>query len=637
LTDKTYLILKKIAWILFFVMFIVSAVYLVMVVTNNSMTKTLPFKHIDGMVTETKDDALHDIFLNKIITKIDTFDLTKPKVEPEETEDDGGPEIEFLQAGDSAGLRIDLDENYVLTEKDSVEIVFKDTLSGVVKSRFVKTSVSINKWGFAKIIGVLGLFVFTFFNSYLLLKYSSAKENILIVFFVIFLMTPSPDLVLGRQLQYVWEVLLSPFWGVLFYIFMVIKAKAEKKLKRLIVITSIINITAYIVSIILKQGFDFIHLWSAFWMFKGFLLLRSEYKKTHSIELKRLWGAFGGIGVSLISIISIFAIALVVALFAGVSSLTGLSMLLKSYSQILGVIVAIVILIPVLGIFSGFLWFLGSFTWSLLTGTAMGVRIRSTLIYTITGVFFVVVFSLVDYSLGEILQGVFGKFVGSEFMAGIPITIGMIALINPVRNRIEKLVDKKLNTSELDFLEKTESFTHNISEEGVLEGFEEYICDNLIKQLQIEKVALISFDDEMNDFKFNEIRGSDVVENSEVEDVNLYLKENKMRKNNSISNDNKQDIASFSLVIPIIYDNTHRWFLALGKKSDKTLYSKKDEQAFTKLTERIKLSLKFILAYEDIVHNKYHKTISEYEQQHKEKDILIEELRKNIEESGDRS
>ena len=637
MTDKTYLILKKIAWILFFVMFIVSAVYLVMVVTNNSMTKTLPFKHIDGMVTETKDDALHDIFLNKIITKIDTFDLTKPKVEPEETEDDGGPEIEFLQAGDSAGLRIDLDENYVLTEKDSVEIVFKDTLSGVVKSRFVKTSVSINKWGFAKIIGVLGLFVFTFFNSYLLLKYSSAKENILIVFFVIFLMTPSPDLVLGRQLQYVWEVLLSPFWGVLFYIFMVIKAKAEKKLKRLIVITSIINITAYIVSIILKQGFDFIHLWSAFWMFKGFLLLRSEYKKTHSIELKRLWGAFGGIGVSLISIISIFAIALVVALFAGVSSLTGLSMLLKSYSQILGVIVAIVILIPVLGIFSGFLWFLGSFTWSLLTGTAMGVRIRSTLIYTITGVFFVVVFSLVDYSLGEILQGVFGKFVGSEFMAGIPITIGMIALINPVRNRIEKLVDKKLNTSELDFLEKTESFTHNISEEGVLEGFEEYICDNLIKQLQIEKVALISFDDEMNDFKFNEIRGSDVVENSKVEDVNLYLKENKMRKNNNVSNDNKQDIAGFSLVIPIIYDNTHRWFLALGKKSDKTLYSKKDEQAFTKLTERIKLSLKFILAYEDIVHNKYHKTISEYEQQHKEKDILIEELRKNIEESGDRS
>ena len=140
----------------------------------------------------------------------------------------------------------------------------------------------------------------------------------------------------------------------------------------------------------------------------------------------------------------------------------------------------------------------------------------------------------------------------------------------------------------------------------------------------------LEFDEDLGFFKFNEIRGSDVVENSKVEDVNLYLQENKLRKNSNSLNENKQEIASFCLVIPIIYDNTHRWFLALGKKSDESIYNKKDEKALVQLAERIKLSLKFILAYEEIVHNKYHKTIAQYEQQHKEKDELIEELRKNL-------
>ncbi len=260
----------------------------------------------------------------------------------------------------------------------------------------------------------------------------------------------------------------------------------------------------------------------------------------------------------------------------------------------------------------------------------MGVKIRSTLIYTITGVFFVIIFGLVDYSLGEILQGLFGKFVGSEFIAGIPITIGMIALFNPVRNKIEKLVDSKLNTSELDFLEKTETFTHNISEEGVLEGFEEYICENLMQRLKLTKVALISYDKNMKAYKFNEIRGSDVIENSKVDDVHLLLLENKIQKNNKALNEDPQEISSFPLIIPIIHDLDHKWFLALGKKLDKSLYSKKDEQALVQLTERIKLSLKFILAYEEIVNKKYHLTIAKHEEKIKKKDDMIQMLKKEL-------
>ncbi|MCK4979375.1 MAG: hypothetical protein KAS62_03215, partial [Candidatus Delongbacteria bacterium] len=513
-----------------------------------------------------------------------------------------------------------------------IEIVLKDTLTDVSERRFIKADSALNRMGILNIAGNFALMIFAFFNAFLLLKYSSAKENILIVFFVLFLITPSPSLILTKPLIYIWTILLSPFWGILFYHFMVLKAGAKKNIKKLYLVSTIIFTIGYVLSFLIKESFDFIHIWSAWWMLKGFLLLRMEYKKTRSIELRRLWGAFSGIGISMISIILIFVVAFIIAIFAGISSLTGLSMLIKSYSEFLGIFIAILVMIPILGVFFGFLWFLGSFTWSLLTGTAMGVRIRSTLIYTITGVFFVVVFGLVDYSLGEILQGLFGKFVGSEFIAGIPITIGMIALFNPVRNKIEKLVDGKLNTSELDFLEKTETFTHNISEEGVLEGFEQYICENLMQRLKLTKVALISYDKDLKAYKFNEIRGSDVIENSKVDDVHLYLLENKIQRNSGALNEDPQEISSFPLVIPIIHDPDHKWFLALGEKSDKSLYNKKDEQALVQLTERIKLSLKFILAYEEIVNKKYHQTIAKHEKMVKDKDEMIQMLKKELKE-----
>jgi len=632
LPDNVYKILKKCAWILFFVLLALSLANLVLEISEGAIEKTLPFKQENGVVLETTADYLLDIFENKIITKIDTFEIKPNAIETADEIESGTSNLVLFGSEAHRGIQINFDSDYEKVDVDSIEIVLKDTLTDVSERRFIKADSALNKMGILNIAGNFALMIFAFFNAFLLLKYSSAKENILIVFFVLFLITPSPSLILTKPLIYIWTILLSPFWGILFYHFMVLKAGAKKNIKKLYLVSTIIFTIGYVLSLLIKESFDFIHIWSAWWMLKGFLLLRMEYKKTRSIELRRLWGAFSGIGISMISIILIFVVAFIIAIFAGISSLTGLSMLIKSYSEILGILIAIIVLIPILGVFFGFLWFLGSFTWSLLTGTAMGVKIRSTLIYTITGVFFVVVFGLVDYSLGEILQGLFGKFVGSEFIAGIPITIGMIALFNPVRNKIEKLVDGKLNTSELDFLEKTETFTHNISEEGVLEGFEEYICENLMPRLKLTKVALISYDKDLKAYKFNEIRGSDVIENSKVDDVHLFLLENKINKNYGALNEDPQEISSFPLIIPIIHDPDHKWFLALGKKSDKSLYNKKDEQALVQLTERIKLSLKFILAYEDIVNKKYHQTIAKHEKMVKEKDEMIQMLKKELKE-----
>ena len=641
MSEERYKLLKKIGWILFFILLILNITDLSLKINSELVIKTIPFKLDNGRPQDIEDETIKDILKNKIITKLDTIDIkTKLNEQLDEREEEADEQenepsssdlnITLFQTSSSNGVHFDFEGPLRFSKNDSIEITFKDTLTNVAGSLFIKTSPTLDTLALLKLLPTLILLIFTFFNSYLLLRYSSVKENILIVYFLIFLMAPSPDLILGRHLLYFWGILLSPFWGILFYHFVVLKVAVRKKIKRLYLISLIIFGIAFAGSFILKDDLGFVHIWSAFWMFKGFLLLRKEYKKSHSIELKRLWGAFSGIGISLISMILIFVLVMIIGLIAGASSLTGLSVLIKSYSNILAVIAGVVILIPVLGIFLGFFWFLGSFSWSLLTGTALDVKIRSTLIYTIVGVFFVIVFGLVDYSLGELLQNIFGKFVGSEFIAGIPVTIGLIAFFNPVRNKVEKIVDNKLNTSELDFLEKTETFTHNLSEEGVLEGFEEYICENLIHRLPISKVALVSYDNEMKNYKFNEIRGSDVIENSKVDDVHLYLLENKIHKNYGTLNENQQDISSFALIIPIIYDLDHKWFLALGKKNDRSLYSKRDEQALIQLSERIKLSLKFILAYEEIVDKKYHQTIEEYKKNAQEKEKEIQELKNTL-------
>jgi hypothetical protein len=252
------------------------------------------------------------------------------------------------------------------------------------------------------------------------------------------------------------------------------------------------------------------------------------------------------------------------------------------------------------------------------------------LIYTIVGTFFVVTFGLIDYALGELLQNIFGQFMGSEFIAGIPATIGLLAFFNPIRNKVEGIVDSKLNTSDLDFLEKTESFTDALGGESVIEGFEEYICENLIALLPITKIALISYNRPERDYIFNEIRGSDVVENSRVNDVHNILPQGTIYRTYGPVNEDPQEISSFSLVLPIVFDDEYKWFLAVGKKEDGTAYTKKDEVAFQRLADRIQLSLKFILAYEEILKKQYNRQLEQKNKAIRSREETIHQLQDQI-------
>ncbi|MCK4696063.1 MAG: hypothetical protein KAT74_09880, partial [Candidatus Cloacimonetes bacterium] len=337
----------------------------------------------------------------------------------------------------------------------------------------------------------------------------------LIVLFLLLLSCPSdlPGLNISRFITFS----TSGFLGVLFYHFVIRKVKPEKNVIKIYLLTVLLMLIIYVLNLILNMKLEAVlYVWSIVWIFVGFIILWKAYKKTGSIALKRLLNAFRGIIISLVSIIITLLFALLLYIMVSGSE----QFVIQNIQT--GVVV-VLMLISLLGFFIGILWFFGSFTWGLLTGTTLDVKIRSTLIYTIIGIVFITFFGFIDYSLGELLQSIFGRFVGSEFIAGIPATIGLLAFFNPVRSRVEKFVDNRLNTSDLDFLEKTDTFTESLSGESVIEGFEEYICENLIQRLPINKVALISYDKEIKAYKFNEIRGSDVEENSKVEDIHLVL------------------------------------------------------------------------------------------------------------------
>ena len=114
-----------------------------------------------------------------------------------------------------------------------------------------------------------------------------------------------------------------------------------------------------------------------------------------------------------------------------------------------------------------------------------------------------------------------------------------------------------------------------------------------------------------------------MIENTQVEDSKEILRGSLIHDIHENTTDNPQDVSSFPLIIPIIYEDDHKWFLALGKKKDGSIYNKKDLASFEKLVDKIKLSLKFILVYEDIVNGKYEQTIQV-------KDEIIRKLREKL-------
>ncbi|RLC49748.1 MAG: hypothetical protein DRH79_08605 [Candidatus Cloacimonadota bacterium] len=610
--DSVHKVLSKLGWLIFFFFIFLNLVNWAFIIKDDFFIKRLPFRLEEGSAVGVQDSTLAAILEDKKIVRIDTLDITRFEDSQNET---NGPQLLIFHSNtedeEAEDLESAIDE--VIKNKQTVEITCQDSLG-----RTLYTVDTISRKDYSSFITIAfnALFLlFIFFNSYLLLRYSQAQENILIVLFLLLL--ASPNDIAGMSDFNIIITSSAAILGILFYHFVQEKLGNSYNIK----ILYFISIGLIIIGTILHLVFQFsanlvYYAWSIIWLLVSFKILWKAYKASKSMDLKRLLNAFKGLFLAIVALLIAF-------LFGGILYFTSSGQTeFGIYNLQMGFLIGF-ILLAMLVFIIGILWFFGAFTWSLLTGTALGVKIRSTMIYTIVGVTFVVFFGLLDYSLGELLQKLFGRFVGSEFIAGIPATIGLLMFLNPVRQKVERMVDNRLNTSDLDFLEKTDSFTDVIAGEGVIEGFEEFICENLTQRLPIKKVALISYNLDKKAYIFNEIRGSDVEENSIVEDVHLTLLENKLTRNYGALNENEQEIGSFSIVVPIIYDLDHKWFLALGKKLDGTSYSRKDEEALKKLAAKIKLSLKFILAYEHIINNRYVDSLEE-------KDKMIARLQKQI-------
>ncbi len=610
--DSVHKVLSKLGWLIFFFFIFLNLVNWAFIIKDDFFIKRLPFRLEEGSAVGVQDSTLAAILEDKKIVRIDTLDITRFEDSQNET---NGPQLLIFHSNtedeEAEDLESAIDE--VIKNKQTVEITCQDSLG-----RALYTVDTISRKDYSSFITIAfnALFLlFIFFNSYLLLRYSQAQENILIVLFLLLL--ASPNDIAGMSDFNIIITSSAAILGILFYHFVQEKLGNSYNIK----ILYFISIGLIIIGTILHLVFQFsanlvYYAWSIIWLLVSFKILWKAYKASKSMDLKRLLNAFKGLFLAIVALLIAF-------LFGGILYFTSSGQTeFGIYNLQMGFLIGF-ILLAMLVFIIGILWFFGAFTWSLLTGTALGVKIRSTMIYTIVGVTFVVFFGLLDYSLGELLQKLFGRFVGSEFIAGIPATIGLLMFLNPVRQKVERMVDNRLNTSDLDFLEKTDSFTDVIAGEGVIEGFEEFICENLTQRLPIKKVALISYNLDKKAYIFNEIRGSDVEENSIVEDVHLTLLENKLTRNYGALNENEQEIGSFSIVVPIIYDLDHKWFLALGKKLDGTSYSRKDEEALKKLAAKIKLSLKFILAYEHIINNRYVDSLEE-------KDKMIARLQKQI-------
>lgn len=600
MSDSLYQLLKKIGWSLLLIFLALNFYSWINTYLEDISYQVLPFNIKDKKAVHITDSSFAVLLSGKEITRVDTLHITsRHSYTPSN--------LRFLfefsgsePVPEDATLNLEKYINDHLQQRNNIEITYHDAISNATDAVNVPGVSSINRYRIIILIFNIFFVFLIYFNSFLLLRYSYARENVLMIYFLLFLSLPGnlPQLGFFTALNYFTAVLL----GVLFFHFIIHKIGLKFSSLVIYAIASGIIIITWILHFLF--GLDtvrYLYLWSIALILGAYILLWKRFHTSGAIELKRLLGAFKGVFLTIISLIILVLVSTIIVI------------LNKGYSG-LGIynlptlILSFILIISAVGILIGILWFFGSFTWGLLTGTALDVKIRSTIIYTLIGLLFITFFGLIDYSLGELLQSLFGNFIGSEFIAGIPATIGLLVFFNPIRNKVENLVDNKLNSSDLDFLEKTDTFTEKLVGESVIEGFEEYICENLFRRLAIKKVALVSYDSDLKAFKFNEIRGSEVIENSAVEDIHDLLRENRVHKV-YISNENQKDIASFSMIIPILYDDEHKWFLALGKKNDGAAYTRNDEKALERLCGRIKLSLKFILAYDEIVNTKYLETI----------------------------
>ena len=172
LSENNYEIIKKFAWILFFVLLVFSLANLALSISKNIFQRTLPFSIENGIVVQTTNDTLEVFFENKIITKIDTSVIDRSPIEVGQTveSDNSGLSDRIIFSSQGIGINVDLDNPYEQVYKDSIEIVLKDTLTGLIEKQFVQVDSKLNKLGILGFAGNIALIIFAFFNSFLLLK-----------------------------------------------------------------------------------------------------------------------------------------------------------------------------------------------------------------------------------------------------------------------------------------------------------------------------------------------------------------------------------------------------------------------------------------------------------------------------------
>ncbi len=312
---KTYKIFKRIAWYLFFLFLFLNVFNWIFSINEDVFIKKLPFDLKKGYAENIQYPALANILNNKIITYVDTIKTFIPSGQSSISSKIFNHKFRFRLLGynkefvsKESEIRTRIFE--FVSTKDEVEITFHDIDTKESSSIIVETINTYDRSALLSLIFNIVFIFFIFFNTYLLLNFSQTRENIFIVFFLLFFSCPEelPFLNLSNTITF----LIIPFLGVLFYHFIVQKISPEKKLKVIYSLSLLLSISIYLFYEFYKINLEFIlFIWSIAWLLIGFILLWRSYKKTQSIELKRLINAFRGIVISLVSI-SIGAILVVI-------------------------------------------------------------------------------------------------------------------------------------------------------------------------------------------------------------------------------------------------------------------------------------------------------------------------------------
>jgi hypothetical protein len=263
MTDNLHKILVKTGWVLFFTFLLLNLINWGFTIKDDFFVRTLPFNIENRKALDFSDSTLVDILQDVIIIKIDTLTLPKQEETLQAREDSRSINIHVFNwdVGSSNLEEQSLDSRIQQTigKRHEIGITYVDS----VNTQTIKVqTVLIKDYSILINMGFNAVFLlFIFFNSFLLLKFSLAKENILIILFLLLL--SSPDSISGLTFIGYFSNALMGFLGVLFYHFILEKVKPEKKVKHIYLIAVLLIIICQIIDPIFNFPIQVIlYIWS---------------------------------------------------------------------------------------------------------------------------------------------------------------------------------------------------------------------------------------------------------------------------------------------------------------------------------------------------------------------------------------